>query len=148
MRSTSESRPIRLVSSGARLPVRANAVHAPIDRRRRPGRAQELDVLGEDRLLEHLQSGAGLDPELLDQRRARRAVGLKGLRLAPRPIQREHQLTTEALAKRVVGYPLLELPDQPRVSTQAPNPHRRAARAPPAERLLTARARPGRTTRS
>ena len=74
------------------------------DRRRRV----EARVLGEDLLLQALQLGPGLDPDLLDQRLARLAVGLERLRLAPGAIEGEHPLGVQALAQRLLGDQRLE----------------------------------------
>ena len=59
-------------------------------------RRQEARVLGEDLLLQALELGARLDPDLLDQRRARLVVGLERLRLAPVAIEGEHALPVQA----------------------------------------------------
>ena len=58
------------------------------------------------------QLRAGLDADLLHERRARAAVGLQRLRLPPGAIQREHQLPVQALAQRMLGDEPLELADQ------------------------------------
>ena len=57
--------------------------------------------MGEDRLVEVMELGAWLDPELLDEHLARVPVGLQGVGLAAAAIQREHQLRVQALAPRV-----------------------------------------------
>ena len=61
------------------------------------------------------QSGAGLDAESVDERRARRLVRLERLGLAARPVQREHQLGAEVLAERMLPHERLQLADQLRV---------------------------------
>ena len=76
--------------------------------RRRRGRV-ELGVLTQDRLLELAQLAAGLDPELVDERAARVLVGAERLGLAPRAVQRAHELAAQALAQRVLGDQRLEL---------------------------------------
>ena len=58
----------------------------------------EARVLVEDRRLETLQLRPGLDPDLLDQRLSRLAVGLERLGLAAGAIEGEHPLGVEALA--------------------------------------------------
>ena len=68
--------------------------------------------MGEDRLVELVQLGAGLDPELLDEHLARVAVGLQRVGLAAAAVQREHQLRVQPLAPRVLAGELLELADQ------------------------------------
>ena len=55
------------------------------------------------------QRGSGLDADLLDERRSRLPVGLQGLGLAARPIQREHPLRLEPFAQRVARDEHLEL---------------------------------------
>ena len=69
------------------------------------GRRRRLEgrVLGEDLLLQALELGARLDPDLLDQRRARLVVGLERLRLAPGAIEGEHALRVQALSQRLLG---------------------------------------------
>ena len=96
----------------ARAPVRWRP------RRRWPGLsgrrsrgAVERRVLGEDRLVQPPQLGAGLDADLLDQHCARVAVGLERLRLAPAAVQREHALGVQPLAQRVLGDERVELAD-------------------------------------
>ena len=66
-------------------------------------RQQRLEgrVLGEDLLLQAPELGARLDPDLLDQRRARLVVGLERLRLAPVAIEGEHALRVKALSQRL-----------------------------------------------
>ena len=54
-------------------------------------------LLAKDRRLEALKQRARLDAELGDERRARLAVCLERLGLAPRPVEREHQLATQPL---------------------------------------------------
>ena len=78
------------------------------DRRRRV----EARVLGEDLLLQALELGAGLDPDLLDQRLARLAVGLERLGLAPVAIEGEHPLRVQALSQRLLGDQGLEPGDR------------------------------------
>ena len=82
-------------------------------RRLRLGRRGQVErgVLGEDRLVQALQLGAGLDADLLDERRARVAVGGERLRLAAGAIEREHPLGVQALAQRVLGDERVELAD-------------------------------------
>jgi hypothetical protein len=72
--------------------------------------------VGEDRLVEVMELGARLDPELLDEHLARMAVGLECVGLAAASVQREHQLSVEALAPRVGTRELLKLADQLRVA--------------------------------
>ena len=75
-------------------------------------RRVEARVLGEDLLLESAQLGPGLDPDLLDQRLARLAVGIEGLGLAPGAIEGEHALGVKALAQWLLGDQSLEPNDR------------------------------------
>ena len=59
--------------------------------------------MGEDRLVEVVQLGARLDPELLDEDLAGVAVGLQRVGLAAAAVQREHQLRVQPLAPRVLA---------------------------------------------
>jgi hypothetical protein len=71
----------------------------------------ELLVLVQDRLMQLAQRAPRLDPELLDQRRARGLVGLERIRLAPGAIEGEHQLCVQPLAQRMPGGERLEPTD-------------------------------------
>src|SRR5262249_44221645 len=62
------------------------------------------------RPLELAQRSGGLDPELLDELLSRRSVDVERLGLSSRSIEAEHQLAAKALAKRVLGNELHELP--------------------------------------
>ena len=77
------------------------------DRRRRV----EARVLGQHRRLEALQLRPGLDPDLLDQRLARAAVGVQRVGLPPGAIEGEHALSVEALAQRLLRDQFLETGD-------------------------------------
>ncbi len=70
---------------------------------------REGGILGEDRALELAQPLAGLDAELLHERRSRVLVGLQRVRLALAAVEGEHQLGAQALAKGVLGDQRLEL---------------------------------------
>ena len=52
-----------------------------------------------------------LDPDLLDQRRAGLAIGLEGLRLPTRSVEREHPLGMQVLTQRIRGDERVELAD-------------------------------------
>ena len=81
---------------------------------RRPaarGRVDDL-VVREDRLLDPLQLGARLEPELADQHAAGVGVHIERLRLAARPVEREHQLDTETLAVGVLAHQPAQLADE------------------------------------
>ncbi len=73
---------------------------------------QQRLVLAQDRGLERLELGAGVDAELLDQRLARRAVGGERVRLAPGAVEREHELGAGALAEWLRLDERLELGDE------------------------------------
>ncbi len=61
----------------------------------------ELGVLTQNRLLEAAQTLAWLEPELVVQLLAQRAVDAESFRLPAAAVEREHQLLLEALAQRV-----------------------------------------------
>jgi hypothetical protein len=67
--------------------------------------------VAENRLLQALELLGGLNAELLDQRLAGVRVGLEGLCLPARAVEREHQLPTKPLAPWVLGHECLELSD-------------------------------------
>ncbi len=89
---------------------RSQPGYRPSVRSRR--RDVQLRILIEDRPLEAAQRRPRLDPELLDQRGPRRPVGVQSLRLPARAVEREHQLASQALRKRVLGDQALELSDE------------------------------------
>ena len=91
----------------------------------------ERVVLAEDRLLELLEAGARLDPELVEQGGARRPVRVERLGLAARAVEREHQLGAERLAQRVLGDERLQLPDELGRAAASRGRPRSAARSPP-----------------
>ena len=57
----------------------------------------ELGVLVQDQLLEPLQRGAGVEPQLVAEHAARVLESLQRVRLPSRAVQREHQLCAQAL---------------------------------------------------
>ena len=69
-------------------------------------------LLPKDRPLQLLERSTRLDPELVDEGPARIPVGVQGLRLPTRPVQRRHQIPPQAFAERVLGDQCLELSDQ------------------------------------
>jgi hypothetical protein len=81
-------------------------------------RQVEARVLREDPRLELLQVAPWLEAQLLDERGARLAVDLEGISLAPRAVEREHQLGTEALARGMRGHEALELRDRVTVAAE------------------------------
>ena len=68
-------------------------------------------MLLEDPALELLQLGAGLEPQLLTQRRACCAVDLERVGLTARAVEGQHQLRPEPLPQRVPSDQLLQLRD-------------------------------------
>ena len=66
-------------------------------------------VLSEDRLLQLLQPPGRLDPELLDVDAPRVAVGRERFRLPAGAIERQHQLSAQPLAERMLGGEPFEL---------------------------------------
>jgi hypothetical protein len=72
----------------------------------------ERRVLPEDRLLERLQLRPRLDAELVSQRGAEAAEGGERVDLTAAPVERQHELPVQALAKRVVPDERLELREQ------------------------------------
>ena len=121
---------------------RARAVGRP-----RRGGGIERGVVGEDRLVEVMQLGSWLDPELLDEDLARVAVGLQRVGLAAAAVQREHQLRVQPLAPRVLGRELLELGDQLRVAPGGEVGVDAHLQRREALLLQAARSRPARTAR-
>ena len=69
----------------------------------------ELGVLFQDLLLEPLQRGAGVEPQLVAEHAARVLESLQRVRLPSRAVQREHQLCAQALTERVFDDEPLEL---------------------------------------
>ena len=70
------------------------------------------------RAFELLKLATGFKPKLLDQPTPRDAIALKRVGLAPRSVQREHQLANEPLARRMLANQRLELSRQPRVLSE------------------------------
>ena len=81
---------------------------------RRPpgGGAVERRVVIEDLALEPLQLRARLDTQLVHERAPRPLIRVQRLRLSARPVEREHQLSAQTLAKRVPRDERLQLGDQ------------------------------------
>ena len=96
--------------------------------RRRSGQV-ERRILAEDRELELAQAWPRLDPELVDEPCPRGLEGGERLRLAARPVEREHQLAAQPLAQRVLRDERLELGDELGVPTE-----REVGLDPPLER--------------
>ena len=85
---------------------------------RRRSDTHEGPFLAQDRAVERLQLGAGLDPELLDERPARVVIRRERLRLAAAPVEREHQLAPEPLAQGLGTDEHLDLRDELGVRSQ------------------------------
>ena len=77
--------------------------------RREPIRGGELGVLLQDLPLEPPERGARVDAELVDHHVPCLLVGPQSVGLPSRPIQREHELSTEVLAKWALRDQALEL---------------------------------------
>ena len=102
-------------ASGSASASRGSSARPPkptarIERRCGPrGCEVERGILAEDGLLQLLERGAGIDPELVDERLSRDPVVLERLGLAAGPVLREHELRQQALAQGVLGDERLEL---------------------------------------
>ncbi len=79
---------------------------------------RELGIVIQDLPLEALQLPARLDAELVDERPSRGLVDVERVRLAPRAIEREHQLATQPLLEWMLGDEGLELGDQGGVTAE------------------------------
>ena len=69
--------------------------------------------------LEPAELLARLEPELLVKKRLRPSVGGERVRLAPAPVQSDHELPPESLAQRLLGDEALELGDELCVPTES-----------------------------
>ncbi len=63
----------------------------------------QCGVLGQDRRLQRAQLGTRIQPELVAENSAGLLERAQRLRLAPSPVQGEHQEPVQALAQRVLG---------------------------------------------
>ena len=70
--------------------------------RDRPRLGVEGGVLDEDRLLQLLEGGAGLEPELLPEVVGGPPVGAQRLSLPSRAVEGEHELAPQRLPQRVL----------------------------------------------
>ena len=68
--------------------------------------------------MQALEGRPRLDSELLEKRAPRFLVRVQGLRLAPRAVEREHQLSSEPLSERMVENQPFELAEELRVPTE------------------------------
>ena len=71
----------------------------------------ERRVLPQDRLLQPSELGPGLDPDLVNEDRARGTKALERLGLPPGAVQREHPQGVKALAQGMFGDQGVEPPD-------------------------------------
>ena len=85
---------------------------------RRRRRQLEGGILAQDPPLQLLQRLSRLDTELVDERAPRVLVDVERLRLAPRPVERQHQLGAQSLAQRVLGDERLELAGEAAVTSE------------------------------
>ena len=162
--ASSPSRPVPSASGGARprrSAVRGSPAAPGCGRRRtssaagawerrgvrRHRRDVELRILVEDRPLEAAQFRPWLDPELLDQARPRRPVGLERLRLPARAVEREHQLAAQALRQRVLGDQRARARRPARRRGRARDPRRCDPEAPRGEAPRAGRSQPAPTAR-
>jgi hypothetical protein len=75
-------------------------------------------VLSKDRLLELAEGTARLDAELLDEGAAGVLIARERLGLASRPVESQHQLSSQALAQGVFGDERLERADAGPVASE------------------------------
>jgi hypothetical protein len=68
--------------------------------------------------LQLLEAGAGVKPEFLGQTVAQILIDVQRLGLAPAAVQRQHQLTAQALAQGVLRHQRAQLTDQLLVSSE------------------------------
>jgi len=66
----------------------------------------------QNRAFELLQSGARLDPQLVDEQAPRLPINIERIRLPPRAVKRQHEQTAEALAEWVLADENLEFRDE------------------------------------
>src|SRR4051794_32349495 len=76
------------------------------------------DVVAQDRPLQLLQRGTGIEPRLLSQDGPRAAVHRERVRLPAAAVERQHELSLQLLAKRPLPYERLELRNQLVVPTE------------------------------
>ena len=77
--------------------------------------AVQLRLLAKDRLLEPDQGGARVDAQLLHKRFTQVGVSPQHVRLPTAPVERNHLLARQSLAKRVLANKLCQLTAQCRV---------------------------------
>ena len=86
-----------------------------LDDDRRKLRRLERSVLIQDRAIQLLQRGPGIDAQLLDERLSGIRVRVEGLRLPSGTVEREHQLAAQALTQRMGAGQPLDLAHEPPV---------------------------------
>jgi hypothetical protein len=82
------------------------------------GLDRERRVLTEDRGLQLAQLGARLETQLVDERPASVVVGRQRVRLAAGAVERQHQLTPQPFAERLLCHERLKLGDELAVASQ------------------------------
>ena len=126
------------------------AACAPSSRGRGAGEREQLErgILRQDAALELVQRRVTARCRTPPTSASRvLPVDLERLGLAPRPVEREHQLAAETLAQRVVPDERLELAEHGDVPAELRAPRRSAARARRAAAPRAARSPSARTTR-
>src|SRR5206468_858682 len=81
-------------------------------------RRSERGVVLENRVLEPLEPFSRLQTELLGKQAPPLLIDVESLRLAPRAVEREHQLGAKALTERVLADERMKLGDELRVPAQ------------------------------
>ena len=104
-------------------------------------------VLAQDRGLQRAQVGRGLDPESVDERPARALVGRERIRLPARAVEREHLLTAQPLAQRILAGQAHRARRRPRRAARRPGPRPRGRPGTRAAGPPAARSRAGRSVR-
>ena len=79
---------------------------------RKPRNGAERVVLSQDRLLQLSKLRVGLETELLVEELSERAIGLEGVGMATRAVERHHELSSKPLVERVKSDERLDLPDR------------------------------------
>jgi hypothetical protein len=79
---------------------------------RSPVSEVEGRILVEDRLVQLAQRTTRLNPQLLNKRSTSGLIDLERLRLTPRTVERQHELATQPLAKRMLANQPLKLTNQ------------------------------------
>ena len=104
--------PARLQSSQLTLASDQRRRLGGVERARELGRGRldvQCRVLPQDRLVQALEVGPGLDADLVDQRAAGVSVRVERLGLSPAPVERQHPLCVQALPHRIAPKPRFDL---------------------------------------